>query len=167
MTSDGPKYRYHCSCGAAIDTSAQKEVCSDCGNSIEVLGVSTTPKGEKYSLRISKEKPKAIQKPSAWVPPPNWDLDLQPRLQPPDSNKRYAYLGLMILLAPIYVPLLLSSMEYMASRIYNDQPAANANVIKMPKPTDCGLFSGCHYEERVSRDSHTGKTVFTWERIQD
>jgi hypothetical protein len=145
----------------------QKEVCSDCGNSIEVLGVSTTPKGEKYSLRISRHKREAIQAPSAWVPPPNWDLKLRPRLQPPDANKRYLHLGLMILLAPIYVPLLLGLMEFASNQVDNNQSAAKANVIRMPKPSDCGLFSGCHYEERRSNDKHTGKTIISWERIQD
>jgi hypothetical protein len=170
VTSDlavGPKYRYHCSCGATVETSEQKEVCSACGNSIEVLAVSTTPRGEKYSLRIGRHRRDAIQEPAAWVPPPNWDLPSRRRFLPPDTNERYLRLGLMILLAPLYVPLLLASMEFVATQVYNSQTATNPTVITEPKPSDCGLFSDCHYVERRSNDKHTGKTIITWERIQD
>ena len=45
---------FHCSCGAAIETSEKKETCWNCGETVELRRCIPTANGNKYVLRISK-----------------------------------------------------------------------------------------------------------------
>jgi hypothetical protein len=38
-------------------------------------------------------------------------------------------------------------------------------MIIEPEPTDCGMFSGCHYLKHIRYDK--GYTIVTWERVTD
>jgi len=93
-------------------------------------------------------------------------LDTRHHRETPNYERRYRRLGLAILLSPLYVPLLLM----MVSGLFAPPPAqSDARVIEMPKPTDCGLFSGCHYERRVLRftDKRGEHIVIEWQRVND
>jgi hypothetical protein len=117
MTSDvervvEQKFLVHCSCGAAIETSETKETCRDC----EILRRSATPKGEKYTLRIGKHRPHrhkdSVQWPTGPMPGPVERSSERrhrtgPRLESPDYNERFLRVGLLTLLAPLYLPLFL------------------------------------------------------------
>lgn len=121
MTSDvervvEQKFLVHCSCGAAIETSETKETCRDCGASVEILRCSATPEGERYTLRIGKHRPHrhkdSVQWPTGPMPGPVERSSERrhrtgPRLESPDYNERFLRVGLLTLLAPLYVPLFL------------------------------------------------------------
>jgi predicted RNA-binding Zn-ribbon protein involved in translation (DUF1610 family) len=186
-------FLFHCSCGAAIETSEKKEICPDCGESIEVVRCVPTPNGKRYTLRISKHRngwnaqaplwppvlqPRAIARPTRHHEEPDHTglfrgTDAVPQtrshLQSPDLNKRYLRLGLLILLAPIWVPLLLVLLRLVFAPLTVEQDRSNASVIEMPEPTDCGLFSGCRYEKRVIHinDKRGAHTLVTWQRVSD
>jgi predicted RNA-binding Zn-ribbon protein involved in translation (DUF1610 family) len=60
------QFLFHCSCGATIETSQKREICPDCGETIEVIRCVPTPDGKKYTLRISKHKHGRSQEPLLW-----------------------------------------------------------------------------------------------------
>jgi predicted RNA-binding Zn-ribbon protein involved in translation (DUF1610 family) len=185
---------FQCSCGTTIETTEKKEICPNCGETIEVVRCVPTPNGKKYTLRISKH-------PNGWnAQAPLWPPVLQPRaiaqptlhhqqnpdynelfrgpgavpltwrqLESADYNKRCLRRGLLILLAPLWVPLLLIGVSGLFAPVTREQDRSNARTIEMPEPTDCGLFSGCHYEKRVNpvNDKRGSHTVVTWERVND
>ena len=93
-------------------------------------------------------------------------VDFAPRLhgEPVDYNKRFTRLGLSILLAPLYLPLLLAFMGGVFARPPVAHERTNSRTIEMPKPDDCG---GCHYEEQFIRNRKTGQTIIEWRRVND
>lgn len=178
------QFFFHCSCGASFETNCTKVTCNDCGETIEVVQCIPTATGKKYKLRISRQRRGWNQEAGIWppvfatgaalpAPHPHLELDHErfrgniARLPPRhhearDHNERCLRLGLLILLAPLWVPLLLLVVSVVFA------PATiepREGIIVEAKPTDCGLFSGCHYEQRT-RDEK-GYTLVTWERVND
>jgi hypothetical protein len=171
MTSDLDVERIlvHCSCGAAIAMCGKKETCSDCGETIEIVRCVPTPHGPKYKLRISKHRWKT--EPLLWppgLPPAATTHQTWHHHEPADFNKRCLRLGLLILLAPLYLPLVFALLIHEAETVKQDQ--SNARIIELAQPpTDCGFFSGCHYERREihGNDKRGPYIVVTWERVND
>jgi len=106
----GQPFTFHCSCGAAIETSEKKETCWSCGETVELRRCIPTPSGKKYVLRISRHRPSFGVEQFVWprafkvnpmVQGPQHHRDL------PDHSQRYIRLGLLILLSPLWVPLVL------------------------------------------------------------
>ena len=178
------QFFFHCSCGASFETSSTKVTREDCGETIEVLQCVPTATGKKYKLRISRQRRDWNTELALWPPvltirkaplSPHPHLEFDPgRFRsnitglPPrhhearDHNERCLRLGSLILLAPLWVPLLL----FVVSGVF--APATiepREGLIVEPQPTDCGLFSGCHYQQRT-RDEK-GYTIVTWERVND
>jgi predicted RNA-binding Zn-ribbon protein involved in translation (DUF1610 family) len=186
------QFLFHCSCGATIETSQKRETCPDCGATIEVIRCVPTPDGKKYTLRISKHRHRRSAEPFLWP------LDLHPHPSParhhqhheeainkqlfgamaatpptrryhytPNYERRYVDLGLLILLAPLWVPLLWLILTRVSTPV--DQGRPSPQVVEMPKPTDCGWFSGCHYERQVIHlnDKHGKHTIVEWQRVND
>jgi hypothetical protein len=85
----------------------------------------------------------------------------------PDFNKRCFWLGLLILLAPFYLPLVFAFLIHAPETVQQDQ--SNARIIETAQPTDCGSFSGCHYKRHVSHgnDKQGEYILVTWERVND
>src|SRR5271170_5112677 len=50
------RFRFHCSCGALIETPETKPTCWNCARAVEVRRL-TMPEGEKYFVRIAKRRP--------------------------------------------------------------------------------------------------------------
>ncbi len=183
------QFLFHCSCGATIETSEKRETCPDCGETIEVLECVPTPGGKKYKLRISKHRHGWNTEPPLWPmgcvtaarPMRNHhegsDSDqlfpplstIRPHLQSPDYNQRYLRLGLLILLSPLWVPLLWIFLSRAFGPATVEQDQSNNQTIETPEPTDCGLFSGCHYEKRTVHvnDRRGGRAVIIWQRVND
>jgi hypothetical protein len=188
------QFFFHCSCGAAIETSATMVTCCECGETVEIRGRVPTAKGTKYTLRISKHRrdvtPEPFSGPLVLQPSVSWqptrfhreDADYVALVrsvmaahpakhlrQSPDYNKRYVHLGLSILLSPLWVPLLLIGLSSIFAPVAVERDQSNAEVTVMPEPSDCGLFSGCHYDKRVVHinDKRGGHTVVTWQRVVD
>jgi len=108
------QFLFHCSCGSTIETSGKREICPDCGKTVEVVRCVPTPKGNKYTLRISKQEHGRNAEPlllgAAAMQParPHHEGPDHERLfrrtastrlqryhlQSPDYNKRYLHLGL-------------------------------------------------------------------------
>jgi len=135
------EFLFHCYCGATIKTSDKKETCRDCGAYIEIVSHVPTREGEKYKLRIKKH-PWDIE-PLLWPPvlqsvtpthvtserrttpeAPGYSVQFRsmatthPTWRPyaaPDFDKRCVQLGLLILLAPIYLPLLLAFLVFLGA----------------------------------------------------
>jgi hypothetical protein len=61
-------FRFHCSCGAIIETTAKKEICRNCGETIEVVRCVPRPYGDKYTLRISKHRHGWNEQSTVWPP---------------------------------------------------------------------------------------------------
>jgi predicted RNA-binding Zn-ribbon protein involved in translation (DUF1610 family) len=57
---------FHCSCGAAIETSEKKETCWNCGETVELRRCIPTANGNKYVLRISKPRPSIETQQFVW-----------------------------------------------------------------------------------------------------
>jgi predicted RNA-binding Zn-ribbon protein involved in translation (DUF1610 family) len=53
---EGQLLAFHCSCGAFIQTRERKKTCPDCGETVEVVRCVSKPRGNKYTLRISKHR---------------------------------------------------------------------------------------------------------------
>jgi hypothetical protein len=185
-------FRFHCSCGAIIETSAKKEICHDCGETIEVIQCVPRPHGDKCTLRITKHRHRSHTQPIIWPPvttstrrrarPPRALLDpnepfrnrttmqrTRYYLEPDDYNERCLRKGVLILLSPLWVPLIVAFLALVFSppRVPLSQPADR--TIETPEPTDCGLFSGCHYEKRLLsvKDNEGGHIVVMWQRVND
>jgi hypothetical protein len=185
-----PHFLFHCSCGEVIQTSAKREVCSACGETIEVVRCVPTPNGNKYTLRISKHRKRVNAEPRLWpqaLQPKTTThrtrrrhvvrgqeggaASTQPVLhcQLPDYNGHYIRVGLLILLSPLWVPLLLIVLSRLYFAVPVQQNGSNLPIIEMPEPTDCGWFSGCHYEREGVRvnDRSGGYLVVSWRRVND
>ncbi len=117
-----PRFHLHCSCGATIKTNETKEICRDCGATIEVVSNIRTPKGSIYKLR---RKHRQGWNPLLWPPVhstaitsrANKRSSLMETRHPPDFAKRLRRLGLLFLLAPLYLPLLLAILTFV-SRVF-------------------------------------------------
>jgi hypothetical protein len=163
-------FLFQCSCGATIETREKKEICPDCGETIEVVGCVPTPNGKKYTLRISKHG-------NGWnAQAPLWPPVLQPRAiaQPtrhhheePDHEKRFLRSGLLILLLAAF-----SIFAYsVPAETYQEWIA----LVENPKPSDCdwsitplgGKY--CHYESSFHHvnDRKGDHVVVTWQRVND
>jgi predicted RNA-binding Zn-ribbon protein involved in translation (DUF1610 family) len=184
-------FLFHCSCGAAIETSEKMVTCGDCGETVEVRRCVATPYGKKYTLRISKHRRDSNTEPllagcsaapSHATRPhrgePNYDRLFRsvsathPALRhykAPDDNERFTFLGLLILLSPVWIPTLLIFFSFVFEPPKVEPDRSDPRVIEMTKPTDCGLFSGCHYEKRVIRftDKQGAHVIVEWQRVND
>jgi predicted RNA-binding Zn-ribbon protein involved in translation (DUF1610 family) len=182
-------FLFHCSCGAAIETSEKMVTCGDCGETVEVRRCVATPYGKKYTLRISKHRRDSNTEPllagcgtaathSTWPHHGAPDYDRLFRSvsathrrhhQTPDYNERFTFLGLLILLAPLWIPTLLIFFSFVFEPPAVEQGRSDPRVIETPRPTDCGLFSGCHYEKRVIHftDKQGAHVVVEWQRVGD
>jgi hypothetical protein len=188
------QFLFHCSCGATIETSEKKETCWNCHASIEVLGCVQTSHGKKYTLRIRKQRREeeterllhprgstAITSRRHHQQEPNYDIPprctdpaqaIRHRREGRDMEKQCMRLGLAILSAPFWIPLLLAILFSVAngSRAPVEQDGPNPRIIGPgPEPTDCGWFSSCHYEKRAVRirDNHGLHIIVTWQRVND
>lgn len=179
------RFLYHCCCGAEIETSSLCEICWSCGKTIELIRCVPTPDGKKYKLRISRHPLRAAAESFLWPstfpapprPKPAVRRELFGAVPDPGRRRRYSsrdysnhftLVGLLILLAPVYLPLLLFCINFVAATPQRDQ--SSERVIRMPQPTDCGPFSNCHYEERVvhvNSKSAGPYTVIEWKRVND
>ena len=184
-------FLFHCSCGAAIETSEKMVTCGDCGETVEVRRCVARPNGKKYTLRISKHRRDSNTEPllagcgtatthSTW---PHYEAPEHSRLfrsmsatQPvprhrevPDYSGRFVRLGLLILLSPVWIPALLLFVSLVFGPPTAEQDRSDTSVTEMPKPTDCGLFSGCHYEKRVIHltDKQGEHIIVDWQRVDD
>jgi hypothetical protein len=186
------QFLFHCSCGATIETSQKREACPDCRATSEVIRCVPTPDGKKYTLRISKHNRGRSQEPLLWP------LDLHRHSRPvrhnheeainkqlfraiaatpptrryhytPNYERRFVDLGLLILLAPLWAPLLWMILVRVSTPVGVDPDRSSPQVVEIPKPTDCGWFSGCHYERQVIHvnDKHGNRTIVEWQRVND
>jgi predicted RNA-binding Zn-ribbon protein involved in translation (DUF1610 family) len=159
----------HCLCGAAIQAQEKKQTCPDCGETIEILRWVATSHGKKCKLRFSNHKHTHSTGPNTGLR--RWGFAASPEkpgvAEPVDWNRRCFRLGLLILLAPLYLPPLLGVLRTMSAPAIVEQSRSSEKMIVMPMPDDCGLFSGCHYKEHARYDARTGYTVVTWERVAD
>jgi hypothetical protein len=185
-------FRFHCSCGAIIETAAKKEICHDCGETVEVVQCVPRPHGDKYTLRISKHRHGRNEQSTIWPPVTTSSRRREPRpralrdpnepfrnwatmqrrryyLEPDDYNERCLRNGLLILLSPLWMPLLLALLALVFSPATVEQSQSDNRMIETSKPTDCGLFSGCHYEKylRSVKDDQGGHIVVQWRRVND
>jgi predicted RNA-binding Zn-ribbon protein involved in translation (DUF1610 family) len=111
-------FLFDCSCGATIEMTGKKETCWNCGETVEVRRCVETPHGEKYTLRIGKHRQHWNSEPLLWPPglPPaatthqTWHYH-----ESPDFNERCLRLGLLIMLSPLWVPLLLALLLLLKS----------------------------------------------------
>ena len=184
-------FLFHCSCGAAIETSEKMVTCGDCGETVEVRRCITTPYGKKYTLRISKHRRDGNTEPilsgcraapahATWPHHEAPDYDRLFRsgsatdparryYQTPDYNERFTFLGLAILLSPLWMPALLIFFSFVFEPPVVEQQRSDPRVIEMPQPTDCGWLSGCHYKRRLINftDKQGAHTIVEWERVND
>jgi len=184
-------FRFHCSCGAIIETTAKREICRDCGETIEVVRCVPRPHGDKYTLRISKHRrgwndaptfclpvtmpkrrrahhPRPLLDPNQSFRTPVTIQGARHYLEPEDYNERCLRRGLLILLSPLWVPLLLAFLTLVFAPVTVERRSAD-RTIETPEPADCGLFSGCHYEKRLLsvKDNEGGHIIVTWQRVND
>lgn len=89
--------------------------------------------------------------------------------EPPDYNERCLRLGLLILLAPLWLPLVLMVLSLVFAPATVEQARSDDRIIETPKPTDCGPFSRCHYEKGIIhvKDKQGMHTIITWQRVDD
>jgi hypothetical protein len=184
-------FLFHCSCGAAIETREKMVTCGDCGETVEVRRCVATPNGKKYTLRISRHRRDGNTEPllsgcgtatahATWPHHEEPDYDrlfgsrstTHPALRhykAPDYNERFVRLGLLILLSPLWIPALLIFFSVVFEPPVVEEGRSDQRVIEKPRPTDCGLFSGCHYEERVMHltDKHGEHIIVDWQRVND
>jgi hypothetical protein len=180
-------FLFDCSCGATIEMTGTKETCWNCGETVEVRRCVETPHGQKYILRTSKHRQHGKREPLLWplgLPPAatthqTWHHHESPDCskqfhntlptwhhhEPADFNKRCLVIGLLILLAPFYLPLIFALLIHAPETVGQ----SNARIIETAQPTDCGFFSGCHYERHVSHgnDKQGEYILVTWERVND
>ncbi len=150
---------FHCSCGAAIETSEKKETCWNCGETVEVRRRIPTPGGDKYVLRISKRRPRFEAQQFIW--PRGFNLETtvrgtRHRRDASDHSQRYIRLGLLILLSPVWVPMVL----ILFFALLGPPPAKPVAQEDQPH----------HYERHdiVVFDSKGGRhLVPTWKRVDD
>jgi hypothetical protein len=151
------KFLFHCSCGAPIETSEEKETCRDCGKTIEVVSCVPTPEGKKYSLRISRRGNKeSYLRPTGPIPRPAVSGSDRRhrtghRLESPSYNERFLGLGVLTLLSPFYLPLFVAFFLCIAP-VTVDQERPH------------------HYERHDIhvRDGRGGiHTIPTWKRVDD
>lgn len=196
MTSDigvervvGPQFFFHCSCGAAIETTERMVTCGDCGETVEVRRCIPTPTGKEYTLRISKHRCRWSPGPPVWTAPcitgahtagqrqKESDGNQQFRSDPtrptphhgraPDCEKGYLRLGSLILLLAGF-----SIIAYsVPAETYQNWAALAAAP---PKPDDCSWTAfplgdkGCHYEPVFHHVNELGEDVtVTWQRVND
>ncbi len=153
---------FHCRCGHRISTGDNKVICDNCGETVEVIGCKDTAHGKKYSLRISHQHREWNPQPAmlAWRPRTEQRSSKAPR----DQNRRYVRLGLLILFAPIYLPLVFVGLTTMIHLQKQQSLPANAAIMATPRPDDCGISKGCYYLESYIYDEQTGRWVEVWER---
>ena len=191
------QFLFHCHCGATVEINGKKGTCSDCGATVEAISCKSTPEGNKYRLRINKHPwktepllwPLVLQPMAATHPTrqphkePDYNIPFRSRaithsalhhLESPDYNKRCLRLGLLILLAPFYLPLFLLFFLSVA-HVRPEQGRANEQIVETPEPTDCDWFSeswgdkGCHYERRAIHinGKRGGYVSVEWARVDD
>jgi hypothetical protein len=159
---------FHCSCGGTVEARERKGTCLNCGETIQVIRGIPTPHGRKYTLRVRKRRHSRDTELRFWQPVCATSTHpTQHHLQSPDYDDRYFHLGLLLLLAPLYLPLLLAFFSFVSASLTVEQGRSNARIIEMAKPTDCGWFTDCHYEKRISHDRRSGYTIVRWERVND
>jgi predicted RNA-binding Zn-ribbon protein involved in translation (DUF1610 family) len=163
-------FLFHCSCGATIETTEKREICPDCGETIEVVRCVPTSNGKKYTLRIRKHRPDTNTEPLLWSPILQPKAIAQPTRrhhEEPDHEKRFLRLGLLILLFATF-----SIIGYFVPGETYQEWKALANT---PKPSDCDWSvtplgdKYCHYESsfRHVRDRKGDHVVVTWQRVND
>jgi hypothetical protein len=160
------RFFFHCSCGAAIDTTESKITCSDCGETVEVIRQATTSHGKKYSLRISRHRREWNPSPLRWAW--GWRGGSQATsISPPlrSHQRRYVTLGFLFLLLPFCVPPFMHGVALSRSNLRMQQ-LAGPKILESPKPDDCGWFDGCHYEPEVI-SSRSGSAQIVWRRVPD
>jgi hypothetical protein len=165
MTSDvgvehvEQQFTFHCSCGAAIETSEKRIACWNCGETIELRRCIPTPNGRKYVLRISKRRPSFEAQQFVWPSGFRADTTMQGvrrRRDLPDHSQRYIRLGLLILLSPLWVPMLL--ILFVA--VFGPPPAKPVPQQDQPH----------HYvrNDIIVIDSKGGRhTIPHWNRVDD
>lgn len=153
---------FHCRCGHRISTGNSKVICDNCGETVQIIGCKDTAHGKKYSLRISHRHREWNPQPAigAWRPV----VENRSPKQRQDPNRRYVRLGLLILLAPIYLPLVFVGLTTMIHLQKQQSPPANAAIVETPRPDDCGISKGCYYLETYVYEEQTGRWVAVWER---
>jgi predicted RNA-binding Zn-ribbon protein involved in translation (DUF1610 family) len=162
-------FLFHCSCGAAIETSAKREVCPACGETVEVVRCVPRPNGNKYTLRISKHRTGVNAKPPLWpavLRPTTRTHSAQHQHEVPDREQRFVHLGLLFLLLAAF-----SIVAFFVPVTYQEGIA----LLNTPKPRDCDWFSTplgdkhCHYESnfRYLRDEKGERVVVMWQRVND
>jgi hypothetical protein len=168
---------FRCSCGASIKTTEKKETCPKCGRDLEVIGCRETPKGKKYTLRITKRRNAGTTESFHWPlnrsaplanpmrqfgTDPNYTSQLRnysamPPKQhrvTPDYNKRYTRAGLLTFL--------LIGLVVIASNISPERLA----ILRTPEPRDCDWITlplgdkHCHYERTVTPVGDQFKVTF-------
>jgi len=147
---------FHCSCGAAIETSEKKETCWNCGETVELRRCIPTANGNKYVLRISKPRPSIETQQFVWPRSFSAGTTMQGathRREVPDHSQRYIRLGFLILLSPLWVPMLV----VLFVGIFGPPPAP---VAQQDQPH--------HYERHdiIVIDSKGGRHTFrSWKRV--
>lgn len=198
MTSDpdveygiGKTYLFHCSCGATIETTEQKETCADCGAIIEVVRCVDVHHARKYTLKIRKRRSEWTAQPPAnlaplgtatirhraWQTPtpldsdPSWNSVTVAQRgrrhhEVYDREKTFLRFGIMILLLVVFAAILYSLPEEKVQR----WRALAAN----PAPSGCDWATPpvgdkhCHYEPIFHYVSgRGGEVTVTWYRIND
>jgi len=161
-------FLFHCSCGEVIQTSAKKEICPACGETIEVVRCVATPQGNKYTLRISKHRKSVNAEPLLWP------LALRPTVakqgtqqyKVPDVEKKSFYLGLFFMMIAAF-----SIIGFFEPESYQEAIA----FLDPHKPHDCDWLSmpfgdkHCHYDSstRYVHDKKGEHVVVMWRRMSD
>ncbi len=153
---------FHCRCGHRISTGNSKVTCDNCGETVQIIGCKDTAHGKKYSLRISHRHREWNPQPAIWA----WRPVVENRSpkQRQDPNRRYVRLGLLILFAPIYLPLFFVGFTTMIHIQRQQSLPKNAAIVETPRPDDCGISKGCYYLETYVYEQQTGRWVAVWER---
>jgi predicted RNA-binding Zn-ribbon protein involved in translation (DUF1610 family) len=179
------QFVFHCSCGAAIETSETMVTCCECGETVEIRGRVPTAKGTKYTLRISKHRRDVTPEPFSGLPVSQPSASWHPVVHrqealdrdqlfpsrttvgssPPhheisDPEKKSLHLGLLILL--------LTALSIIAYSVPGDQEWSA--LARSPRPRDCDWSSTpCHYESsfRSVHDGNGEHLVVIWQRVVD
>ena len=159
---------FHCCCGATIETSEKREICPDCGETVEVVRCVPTPHGKKYTLRISKHRKGRNTEPLLWAVAPQPGPATRARRHSrklPDREKRFLRLGLLILLFAMF-----SILRFSVPGETYEEWIALANT---HRPRDCDWTplrdTPCHYESIFRRvnDQKGEHLVVEWHRVDD
>ncbi len=153
---------FHCRCGHRISTGDSKIICDNCGETVEVIGCKDTDHGKKYSLRISHHRREWNPEPVRWGG--RTTLGQRSPNRARDDGRRYLRLGILILLAPICLPLVLVGFTTMIHIEKQQMPPMNAAIVETPRPDDCGISKGCYYLKSYVYNDQTREWVAIWER---